>query len=88
MFLIESLADNYDSYLQYSLGEYVALAIGGVLTFDDALRLVVERARLIHDSCEAKATSMLAVRLQSSDLAAIMESDAMYKDLVIACFNR
>ncbi|MGX6606764.1 SDR family NAD(P)-dependent oxidoreductase [Micromonosporaceae bacterium Da 78-11] len=36
-----------DLLIGYSLGEYVAACLAGVFTLDDALHLVVERARLI-----------------------------------------
>lgn len=53
--------------LGYSLGEYVAAALAGVFTFEDALTLVAERARLIDALPEG---AMLAVPL---NLAAVAE---------------
>ncbi|WP_051772304.1 type I polyketide synthase [Saccharothrix sp. NRRL B-16314] len=49
----------------YSLGEYVAACVAGVLSPDDALKLVAHRARLI-DTVDAG--SMVAVSLPERDL--------------------
>jgi acyl transferase domain-containing protein len=49
----------------YSLGEYVAACLAGVLTLPDALRLVAERARLIE---ELPGGGMLAVALGEEEL--------------------
>ncbi|HSL83953.1 MAG TPA: acyltransferase domain-containing protein, partial [Thermoanaerobaculia bacterium] len=45
----------------YSLGEYVAACLAGVMSFEDGLRVVAERARLIEERCGEGA--MLAVPL-------------------------
>jgi acyl transferase domain-containing protein/acyl carrier protein len=53
----------------YSLGEYVAACLAGVLTLPDALRLVAERARLIE---ELPGGGMLAVALGEEELAPLL----------------
>jgi [acyl-carrier-protein] S-malonyltransferase len=44
-----------------SLGELAAVTCAGVLGFDEALRLVAERGRLMDDACRAAAGAMAAV---------------------------
>jgi [acyl-carrier-protein] S-malonyltransferase len=44
-----------------SLGEYTALHLAGVFSFEDGLRLVTERGRLMQQAAEASDGSMLAV---------------------------
>ena len=53
--------------LGYSLGEYVAACLSGVLELDDALALVAHRARLI---AEVEPGAMAAVQLPAAQLAA------------------
>lgn len=53
----------------HSLGEYVAACISGVLSIDDALRVVSERARLIG---RVEAGGMWGVALAADDLAPLL----------------
>lgn len=45
----------------HSLGEFSALVANKTLAFDDALRLVIERANAMQAACEAKPSTMAAV---------------------------
>lgn len=73
LFLLEfSLARLYQSWgvqpsmmIGHSLGEYVAACIAGVFSFEDGLKLVVERARLMSSVSRG---SMLAVGIAANEL--------------------
>ena len=45
----------------HSLGEYSALAVSGVLSIADAVKLVLERAQLMQDACEERPGGMVAL---------------------------
>lgn len=45
----------------HSLGEYTAMVVGGLMEFGDAIRLVRERGRLMHEAAEARPGSMAAI---------------------------
>ena len=44
-----------------SLGEFTALAAAGVMTFDDAIRVVRQRGRFMQEACEATRGGMAAI---------------------------
>lgn len=50
-----------DMVAGHSLGEFSALVAAGVLTFDDGLRLVHQRALAMQDACELEPGTMAAV---------------------------
>lgn len=50
-----------DMVAGHSLGEFSALVAAGVLTWEDALRLVSERAMAMQEACEMQAGTMAAV---------------------------
>lgn len=45
----------------HSLGEYAALVVSGVLSLSDAVRLVRERGRLMHEAGQRRSGGMMAV---------------------------
>src|SRR6185436_14273937 len=44
-----------------SLGEFTALAAAGVMTFDDAIRVVRQRGRFMQEACDATQGGMAAI---------------------------
>ncbi|MFI1227509.1 MULTISPECIES: SDR family NAD(P)-dependent oxidoreductase [unclassified Streptomyces] len=58
-----------DRIVGYSLGEYAAAAAAGVISDEDALRLVVARARLLRDAAPG---AMIAVRLPADGVVAVL----------------
>jgi acyl transferase domain-containing protein/acyl carrier protein len=56
----------------YSLGEYVAACIAGVLSLEDALKLVAERARMIQS---LPSGNMLAVSLSEEEVQPLLSEE-------------
>jgi len=52
---------NPDMVAGHSLGEFSALVANGVLAFDDALRLVHQRALAMQEACEINPSTMAAI---------------------------
>ncbi len=51
----------FDYAAGHSLGEYGALAVCGVLSFEDALKAVIRRAALMEEACRQKEGTMAAL---------------------------
>jgi iterative type I PKS product template protein len=79
----ESLGVRPDVVIGHSLGEYAALHVAGVLSANDTIFLVGQRASMLEKKCEIGSHKMLAVR---ASLAEIQESagDRPYE---VACMN-
>lgn len=71
----------------HSLGEFTALAVAGVLSFEEALTLVSKRAHAMQKACEAHPSTMAAILgLSNEEVVEICDSIAD-ETVVAANFN-
>ncbi|EPT02365.1 hypothetical protein FOMPIDRAFT_1080441, partial [Fomitopsis schrenkii] len=73
-----------DVVLGQSLGEYPALVCSGVLSLEDGLRLVWQRARLILQRCALNSSAMLVIM---ADIRSIEDMAREYDGLSIVGYN-
>ena len=73
----------------HSLGEYTALVCSEVLAFEDAIRLVAERGRLMQDAVEPGQGAMAAVLgMNDADLIEVCRESSTDAEVVVAAnFN-
>jgi len=67
-----SLGITPDAIVGHSMGEYVAACLAGVLSLEDALRLIASRARLVSELPQG---GMLAVTLAEDELLPLLPED-------------
>lgn len=72
-----------DVVIGHSLGEYAALNAAGVLSVDDTIHLVGQRAKLLQDKCTAGTHAMLAVKAPLSTI----EDATKGRSFEAACIN-
>ena len=70
--LWQSLGITPDAIVGHSMGEYVAACLAGVMSLDDALRLIARRARLVN---ELPPGAMTAVTLSENELLPLLPAD-------------
>lgn len=75
----ESLGITPSALLGHSIGEYVAACISGIFTLEEALYIVTERGRLMHNQ---PAGAMMSVNMAEEDLIKLID-----KDIEIALIN-
>ncbi|MFI3318736.1 MAG: ACP S-malonyltransferase [Rikenellaceae bacterium] len=66
--LAKALNVSPDAVAGHSLGEFSALVVAGVLSFEDGLKLVSKRAQAMQAACEAEPGTMAAVLGLADDL--------------------
>ncbi|KPM35785.1 Conidial yellow pigment biosynthesis polyketide synthase, partial [Neonectria ditissima] len=81
-----------DAIIGHSLGELTALAVSGVLSLSDALKVVYTRAELINEKWGPERGTMLAIHAPLDVVQSVMEVvDTLVSEeddeLEIACFN-
>lgn len=84
--VIESIKQSFkpDMVAGHSLGEFSALVANGSLSFDDGLRLVIERANAMQYACELQPSTMAAI-LALDDK--VVEDICENMDGVVVCAN-
>jgi len=73
----------YDYAAGHSLGEYVALAVTGALSFEDAIRAVVKRAAFMEEACQDNPGTMAAVMGLNDEKLLEVCREASTKGIVI-----
>src|SRR5438552_4577327 len=70
--LWQSLGITPEAIVGHSMGEYVAACLAGVLSLEDALRLIATRAKLVNELPQG---AMLAVTLPENELLPLLPND-------------
>ena len=70
-----------------SLGEYAALAVAGVLSLEDTLRVVASRARMMAERCKTNESGMISCKVSPSVADQILAFEKATPELAVACRN-
>ncbi|KAG6867204.1 hypothetical protein C0993_005778, partial [Termitomyces sp. T159_Od127] len=68
-------------------GLYAALVIAGVISLENALRIVAYRVRLMVQRCAMYETGMIAINLSPIEVRDVLRASTELSDLSIACYN-
>ncbi|ALF56609.1 PscL [Nostoc piscinale CENA21] len=83
--LLMSWGVHPEAMIGHSIGEYVAAAIAGVFSLEDALAIVAKRGQLMQ---QLPAGSMLAIKLPAKDVQSLLDTSDLYRaSLQIAVIN-
>ena len=83
----EGLAGDIKATAGLSLGEYSALHLAGVFSFEDGLSLVAKRGALMQDAAEAQSSTMVAVMGDDDAILKLCDEARGSDILVPANFN-
>ncbi|KAL3471498.1 hypothetical protein BJX99DRAFT_263248 [Aspergillus californicus] len=75
-----------DAIIGHSLGEYAALCVSGVLSVNDVLHLVGQRALLIEQRCTANSYAMLATMAPAQAVEEYIRRPE-FQSCCISCYN-
>ena len=81
--LVKSWSISPDAVIGHSLGEFVAACAAGIMTLEDAMRLVVARGALMHQM--PSGGSMAAIFASEPDVRALI--DKIAPELAVAAMN-
>ncbi|HEX2897311.1 MAG TPA: ACP S-malonyltransferase [candidate division Zixibacteria bacterium] len=86
--ILNDILPRFDYTCGHSLGEYGALAVSGVISFEDAVKAVVKRASLMEDACRKNPGTMAAIiGLDENQVAKICKDASKTGIVVPANFN-
>lgn len=71
----------------FSLGEYAALCISGVISMEETLRIVASRATMMAEHCAADTSGMLACNLSAEMAEQVISEKPALAGLTVACRN-
>ncbi|KAF2800562.1 hypothetical protein K505DRAFT_228585 [Melanomma pulvis-pyrius CBS 109.77] len=71
----------------HSFGELTALCVSGVLSLEDAMRVIIARATIIRDSWGTEKGAMCAVEGSEEEVLQLLKDAGQGSDATIACFN-
>ncbi|KAI6220160.1 PKS-AT domain-containing protein [Aphelenchoides besseyi] len=63
---LEDFDDRITHAAGFSIGEFAALVVGGVLSFEDALKVIAVRAQTMHDCNQLVSSGMITVKINAS----------------------
>ena len=86
--ILNSSLPRFDYACGHSLGEYGALAVTGVMSFEDAIKAVVKRASLMEEACRKNPGTMAAIiGLDENQVAKVCQDASKSGIVVPANFN-
>lgn len=83
---VKTLNPSVEGFLGFSLGEYSSLCGAGVYTFEDTLKLIVERANLMEEETQKTKGAMAAcIGLEDKEIDQLLKQSGL--DVYVANYN-